>query len=468
MKSTFYLLLFLSLHLSAQPYLGADLSYLNEMEDCGAIYYDANGNASDPYELFAENGCNLVRLRLWHTPTWYDTLNNGQRYSDLDDVKQSINRSKQQNMPVLLDFHLSDFWADPSRQWVPQAWLPVVDDLPLLQDSLYQYIYNTLSELHQENLLPEMVQIGNETNREILQTVEDNAEGNPIDWPRNSTLFNTAIQAVRDFEAQSDQSIQIMLHFAGPEATAYFVEEFINNGVTDFDLIGISYYWQWHQPTTIEEMGSIIAALQTAYPAYETMIVETGYPWTSDGADAANNILHESAPGYGNLSPATQLEWLSDMTQAAISNGALGVIYWEPAWVSTPCSTPWAPGSHYENATFFDFENKMISPGGMDWFGQALTSSTTVKPPDSSAIPNIRINGEQLRLLLPSDWERGIYQFKIMDAKGILMYDDSDEWEKHTPFTISFSTKNLPSGIYFLNIINEGKTSWSQAFFWPG
>lgn len=470
MYNIFPLFLLLSFYFSlpAQPYLGADLSYVNEMEDCGAIYYDADGNASDPYELFAENGCSMVRLRLWHTPAWYDTLNTGQRYSDLTDVKQSISRSKQQNMPVLLDFHLSDFWADPSRQWIPQAWLPVVEDLPILQDSLHQYIFQTLTALHQEDLLPEMVQIGNETNREILQTVEDNAEGDPINWSRNSALFNTAIQAVRDFEEQSGQTVQIMLHFAGPEATAYFVEAFTSNGVTDFDIIGISYYWQWHQPTTIEEMGNIIANLQTAYPAYESIIVETGYPWTSEWADAANNTLSESAPGYGSLSPATQLQWLSDMAQAAISNGALGVIYWEPAWVSTPCSTPWAQGSHYENATFFDFDNRVLKPGGMDWFGQGFTSSTEQRDSDKLTIPKIQVSSQYLTLYLPSDWQDGEYQFKIMDAKGSLMNAHSGKWNKHAPISIALYSKNLPAGIYFLNILDEGKTSWSQAFFWPG
>ncbi|MDX1408117.1 MAG: glycosyl hydrolase 53 family protein [Saprospiraceae bacterium] len=186
----------------AQFYFGADLSYVNEMEDCGVTYHD-NSEAKDPYTIFWEHNCNLVRLRLWHTPSWYDNLNSGARYCDLADAKRSIARAKEHGMAVLLDFHLSDNWADPGKQVVPAAWAPVVDDLEVLQDSLYNYIRGTLHALDDEGLVPEMVQIGNETNRGILLSQEINDAGWVLDWDRNSALFNTAIDAVRDFEAQA-------------------------------------------------------------------------------------------------------------------------------------------------------------------------------------------------------------------------------------------------------------------------
>ena len=157
------------------------------MEDCGVVYKE-NQLARDPYETFKDYGCNLIRLRLWHTPSWYDDLNNGQRYSDLDDVKRSIRRAKEQNMNVLLDFHLSDNWADPGKQLVPAAWLSVVDNVELLKDSLYNYIYSTLDQLNSEDLLPEMVQIGNETNKGILLSPEDN-QGWTLDWKSKCYSF---------------------------------------------------------------------------------------------------------------------------------------------------------------------------------------------------------------------------------------------------------------------------------------
>ncbi|MFM7400279.1 MAG: glycosyl hydrolase 53 family protein, partial [Bacteroidota bacterium] len=168
----------LCLNLSAQTtlFVGADLSYVNEMEDCGVVYRE-NGAAKDVYRIFSDNGCNLVRLRLWHTPSWYDTLNTGKRYSDYNDVKKSVLRSKAAGMKVLLDFHLSDFWADPGRQLCPAAWLNVVDNLPVLEDSLYHYVYSTLLNLNTAGALPDMVQIGNETNKGIMLSPAMDAGG---------------------------------------------------------------------------------------------------------------------------------------------------------------------------------------------------------------------------------------------------------------------------------------------------
>ena len=114
-----------SIHVSAQNfYFGNDLSYVREMEDCGAGYTE-NGVSNDPYTILKEHGCNLVRLRLWHTPSWYDALNLGNRYSDLNDVILSSFRAKSLGMQVLLDFQLSDTWADPTHQVVPAAWASV-------------------------------------------------------------------------------------------------------------------------------------------------------------------------------------------------------------------------------------------------------------------------------------------------------------------------------------------------------
>ncbi len=121
MKYLLYIVFFLPITLQAQTfYQGADLSYINELEDCGVIYKE-NELPKDPYKIFADHNCTLVRLRLWHTPSWYDHLNEGKRYSHLADVKKSIKRAKMAKMQVLLDFHLSDNWADPSKQVIPAA-----------------------------------------------------------------------------------------------------------------------------------------------------------------------------------------------------------------------------------------------------------------------------------------------------------------------------------------------------------
>ncbi|MBX2889528.1 MAG: glycosyl hydrolase 53 family protein [Saprospiraceae bacterium] len=350
-------------------FFGADLSYVNEMEDCGVVYKE-NGTTKDPYRIFADNNCNLVRLRLWHTPSWHDTLNAGKRYSDFQDVKKSIRRAKDLSMAVLLDFHLSDTWADPSRQLVPKAWEPVVDNLPVLKDSLYNYVSQTLLQLNAEGLLPEMVQIGNETNRGILLSPQVNNAGWSLDWNRNSQLFNTAISAVRSVEQTVGKKVKVALHVAAPAEAKWLTEGFWNAGVRDFDLIGLSYYWAWHKPTTITEAGSVVAELRQKYPSKDVMIFETGYIWTTQSNDAANNIISEVHPNYSPASPANQQKWLVDLTKEVMKRGGIGVIYWEPAWVSSPCWTQWGQGSHQEHATFFDFQNNVLPAGGMYWMTQ--------------------------------------------------------------------------------------------------
>ncbi|MEN9415492.1 MAG: hypothetical protein RLZ62_1796 [Bacteroidota bacterium] len=369
----------ISLKLTAQniPLLGADLSYVNEMEDCGVVYRE-NGTAKDVFQIFADNGCNLARFRLWHTPSWYDTLNSGKRYSDYNDVKKSIQRARAAQMKVLLDFHLSDFWADPSRQLCPAAWWNVVDNLPVLEDSLYHYVYSTLLNLNVAGALPEMVQIGNETNKGIMLSPAADAAGWSLNWYRNSRLFRMAIRAVRDVETVTGKSVRVALHIAGPADADWLLQGFEDSGVTDFDIIGLSYYWAWHQPTSIEDAGNIVAQLKARYPGKEVMIFETGYIWTNQSNDNAANIISSVHPDYAPASPENQRRWLTDMTMEVLNNGASGVIYWEPAWVSSPCFTSWGQGSHQEHATFFDFQNNLIGNGGVKMYDYqyTLTEST--------------------------------------------------------------------------------------------
>ena len=433
--------------LAAQDfYFGADLSYVNEMEDCG-VTYSENQIQKAPFTIFENNGCNLVRLRLWHTPAWYDNLNNGTRYSDLEDIKISIAKAKQNNLQVLLDFHLSDNWADPSKQLVPAAWLPVVDSLDVLKDSLYQYIFSTLTALNDDNLLPELIQIGNETNKGILLSPTDNQVWT-LDWTRNAALFNEAIKAVDDFEQINGVDIKTVIHVAGPEDVEWLINGFISNGVTNFDIIGLSYYWAWHMPKSIEDVGNVIENLKTLYPNKEVMVVETAYIWTTASNDNANNIINETHPDYQPISPETQRDWLIDLTKEVIATGGLGVIYWEPAWVSSTCSTQWGQGSHQEHATFFDFNNDLLLPGGIEWMGYdyGLTSSTN----DLQQNYNIEITYDtSSKNIIVKQLTKNPknLNYSIVDLSGKVWNE-----KKFDNAQMSFSLKNISSGVYIISI----------------
>ena len=329
-------------------YYGADLSYLNEMEDCGAIYKDENNVANDPYKIFKEAGANLIRLRLWHNPTWTN-------YSNYDDVKKSIQRAKSAGMNVLLDFHYSDTWADPSHQKIPAAWESQIDNKEALGELLYNYTYEILNKLAIANLLPEIVQVGNEINPMILQ--EDVLKW-PIDWNRNAYLLNKGIKAVRDISKDQNKKVEIMLHIAQPENGLWWFKQATENGVTDYDWIGLSYYPMWSKYT----LDDVSIPFETLIKTYnkKLMVVETAYPFTLENNDSANNNLNENAliTGY----PATQqgqLDYLNKLYNVIKESGGEGLVYWEPAWVSTNCTTPWGKGSHWDNATLFDHNNKV-------------------------------------------------------------------------------------------------------------
>ena len=331
---------------------GVDLSYVNELEDCGAVYrYE--GGVADPYAIFAGKGANLVRLRLWHTPDWTE-------YSTLPDVTRSIRRAKQHDMAVLLDFHYSDDWADPGNQIIPAAWRTAKTTEELAQ-RLYDYTYETLMTLDEQGLLPEYVQVGNEINTEMLLT-EEIAEHTPINWERNVVLLNAGISAVRQVSDDSGKTIGLMLHVAQPENVGPWVDAAAEAGILDFDIIGVSYYAKWSKmPFNLVEEA--IRRLHHRY-GKDVVVVETAYPWTLRYNDQAHNILGADSliDGY----PATQdgqRRLLIDLTSAVLRGGGLGVVYWEPAWVSSDCKTRWGQGSHWENASLFDFRHVNLHKG---------------------------------------------------------------------------------------------------------
>jgi arabinogalactan endo-1,4-beta-galactosidase len=340
-------------------YYGADLSYVNEMEDCGVTYKNSSGTDQDPFAIFKNEGANLVRLRLWHNPTWTN-------YSNLQDIKKSIQRAKNQGMRVLLDFHYSDTWADPEQQQIPAAWLNNIEDTQALGNALYDYTYNTLLALSNEGLLPDIVQVGNEINPMILQ---DGDLEWPIDWERNSYLINKGIEAVRTIAEEKGKTIEVMLHIAQPENGLWWFEQATANGVNDFDWIGLSYYPIWSD-YSLDDVQTPLTELINTYDK-KLMIVETAYPFTLENVDNANNILGSNALVNGY--PATQqgqLNYLMQLQSIIATAGGQGLVYWEPAWVSTNCFTLWAQGSHWDNATLFDANNQATM--GMNFYNGSL------------------------------------------------------------------------------------------------
>ncbi|MEE3622690.1 glycosyl hydrolase 53 family protein [Nitrospirillum sp. BR 11752] len=347
------------------PYLGADLSFANEMADCGAVYTD-NGQTANPFQILRHHGGTLARIRLWNSPDWT-------RYSTLDDVKKSIRLAHEAGLRVLLDFHYADDWADGDNQPIPKAWAGL--DQARLVQAVHDFTRDTLATLAADGLTPDMVQVGNETNGDILRAPK--TEGKPIRWARNAALLNAGIQAVRETAAATGHPIQIMLHVAQPENLEAWFADAEAAGVTDFDIIGFSYYRKWsRQPMAV--MGRTVNRLAARFNK-RVLLVETAYPWTLEPSSASPSVLGEDSldPAYP-ATPAGQRAYLLDVTRTTLANGGIGVVYWAPDWVATRCRTRWGEGTTWGNAALFGYGARHAALPGWDYVGATYPTPVPV------------------------------------------------------------------------------------------
>lgn len=322
---------------AAMPlYFGADLSFAGQMSDCGAVYRDSDGQAKDIFTILRNHGGNLVRVRLW-------TDGNATPYSTLVDVERTIRGAHAAGLQVLLDFHYSDSWADAGKQPIPKAWEGITDD-DALAATLHDYTYYVLTTLDRQGMMPEMVQVGNEINSEMLRrpTVKQLASNDvptkpKIDWVRDAKIINAGIRAVREAGSKSKIKPRIMLQIAQPENNEAWFANAAKVGVTDFDLIGISYYgYQWSKED-LAQTGDTIRRLRASYPGKDVMLVETAYPWGADPAGMHSNLNAKAVlPGYP-ATPEGQKKFLVDLGRTVLAAGGDGVNYWAPDLVANSC-----------------------------------------------------------------------------------------------------------------------------------
>ncbi len=314
----------------------ADLSFLPEIEEEGTIYYDKNNNPKNALQIFKDNGCNTVRIRLWHTPA--------NTHSSLAEVTNLANRVKALDMKVWLDIHYSDTWADPGTQTKPLAWNAL--DLTTLGDSVYNYTKKVVQIIN-----PEYVQIGNEINSGFLWN-----DGKISNISNFILLLNKGIKAVRDVAPTS----QIIIHFAGYKNAKWFYDQLTSNGV-DYDIIGISHYPFWHG----KNFDSLYIGINQLSILHNKpfVIAETAYPFSLGWNDYTNNTVglnSQLISGYP-ANTAGQLLYLKKL-KSIISkcNSGLGFCYWAPDWVAYKGSTA-TNGSSWENMALFDFNNKELA-----------------------------------------------------------------------------------------------------------
>ena len=347
---------------------GADISTLIAQEESGVRYYDENGNEKDLITILAENGVNYVRVRIWNDP--YDDKGNGYGAgnSDLSKAIAIGKRATAAGMRVLVDFHYSDFWADPGRQVSPKAWTNMTIDEK--SKALYQFTKESLKTLRDSGVDVGMVQVGNET-------TSSGMAGEAGD--ERYQLFKAGTQAVRDV----DKSILITLHFTNPEKKStilYYAEKLKENQI-DYDVFATSYYSFWHG--SLENLNSVLTEIREKY-GKQTLIAETSYAYTLEDGDGQKNVIKsDQQTKIGGYSPTVQGQAnnLRDVIATSQSAGALGVFYWEPAWIpvgkadrnsNLPIWEQYGSGWASSYATSYDPNVNESNYGGSEWDNQAL------------------------------------------------------------------------------------------------
>lgn len=442
---------------------GADISSLEAVEDYGGKFYGFDGGEVDVIKFLAENGCNYYRLRIWNNPT--ASFDAGD-YCNLEHTIEMAKRIKEAGISYLLDFHYSDWWADPENQTVPAAWQGMSGEE--LATAVYDYTAEVLTALAEENAYPDMVQIGNEIGNGMLW------DYGSMEHPEMLAKFlNSGIRAVRDTTPAGQETL-IMIHVqtgGSVGATQTFFETIEANGVTDYDLVGLSYYPYWQG--TFADMKANIDNIYEQF-GKQTVLAETAYPFTNDNADSKSNMVSEAdIKGVGFEASEENQRRVLELIMNAVAEceGGLGIFYWEPAWLAVEgAGVSKGSGNEWENQTLFDFEGKALDavrafafePGSLD-----NDVALYVYPFDSVEIDE-NASGEELIGELP-ETARVLYQDGSIREVEVTWDISSMKTitDTHVAFkgTVLDFTVSLGADLIAKNSLNnldfeEGATGW--------
>ena len=276
---------------------GADVSWITELEDSGRAFYNAAGRRQDLFAILKAQGLTAIRLRVWVHPA--------NRYHQVADVLAKARRAKAAGMQLMIDFHYSDTWADPGHQDKPAAWAA----LPLagLKAALYNHTYHVLDTLKRAGIVPDWVQVGNETRNGMLWP-----DGRATDhMDAYAALLDTGYAAVKAVDA----GIKVIVHVDNGFDNALFRWHYdgITANHTRYDIIGMSLYpdksanWQSYVDRCLANAKDMIARY-----GKPVMLVEIGMPTADE--DAAKAFISALIAGISTIP----------------GGKGLGVLYWEP------------------------------------------------------------------------------------------------------------------------------------------
>lgn len=335
---------------------GMDVSMIKELEEHGASYC-LNGKKKEIFELLKVCGVNLIRLRLWNHPYSLEGEAYGGGTNDIDTTVELAKRVVYNEMEFMLDFHYSDFWADPAKQIKPKAWENLTGKE--LQSAVYHYTSDTLSRMKAEGILPGIVQVGNEITNGLLWP-----DGSFENSKEMALLLKAGIQGVKDVSPD----IKILLHLDFGTDNKMYRNWFENIAPyeLEFDMIGMSYYPYWNG-----SIDSLVFNMNDISQTFhkEVLVAETAIGYTTDPLGCTGVVFSEELEKKTEY-PATKagqekfLKNLCTGVRSVKEHKGAGMIYWEPEWLPIPeCSWANPVGCKYMKDT---------AETGNSWANQAL------------------------------------------------------------------------------------------------
>lgn len=344
---------------------GMDLSTLLELERLGAKYYD-NGEELDILAIMKKYDVDSIRIRVWNDPY----SDKGESYgAGSNDFKTSLaiaKRVKAAGLGVLLNFHYSDFWADPGKQIKPKAWEGY--SVEELEKAVSEYTIEVMNAFFENDARPIMVQVGNELSNGLLWP-----EGKVPNYDNIAKFVNAGIRGVRAVDAE----VPIMIHLdngGNNELYREWFDHFMERG-EDFQIIGLSYYPFWHG--TLDMLENNMNDIAIRY-GKDLVVAEVSMGYTMEDYKEYEKLTDENRKGYATkpelvaqieypMTVQGQAEFMADFLHriSHINNGkGKGFFYWEPAWI--PLS-----GSGWATAASLEYM-KDPGPCGNEWANQAL------------------------------------------------------------------------------------------------
>ena len=310
---------------------GMDLSFIPELEDAGVQVKDFDGTVMDPLDLVQKYGVNSVRLRIWNAP---EHVRESGGYCSYAHTLAMAKRIRAHGMSFMLDFHYSDFWADPGQQRKPKDWENL--SFKELKEAVFSYTRDTLTALKEEDVLPDIVQIGNEIRSGLLFP-----DGELPDYTKMVQLVNAGIRGAR--AAAGKDEMQVMIHLDQGGRYFYLKEWFdcsFEAGLEDFDLIGLSYYPFWHG--TFTDLKETMTKLIQDYKK-PIMVVETAHAWRK----SAHGFIDEQQEKIAGFpaTPAGQkqvLDLVANIVASLPDEMGQGIYYWEPICVPKDGEGGWS------------------------------------------------------------------------------------------------------------------------------